>query len=113
MPGMYDVTKSIVWALFRVLFSLEYRGTENVPSTGSTILAGNHPSYLDPILVGLPLKRRIRFMAWDALFKVPVLGQIARALGAFPVDLTPGKGDAAYREAVHVLNEKHVLGMFP
>lgn len=110
--AMYDLAKSIVWGLFRVL-SLEYRGTENVPSEGPAILAGNHPSYLDPILVGLPMKRRIHFMAWDALFKIPVFGQIIRALGAFPVDLTPGKGDAAYHEAVNVLNDKHVLGIFP
>ena len=110
---MYELSKQIVWAIFRIFFSLEYRGIENVPERGAAIIAGNHPSYLDPILVGLPLKRRIRFMAWDALFRVPVLGPIVRALGAFPVDLTPGKGEAAYQEALKVLEDDHVLGIFP
>ena len=99
--------------LFRILFSVDYHGLENVPESGPVILAGNHPSYLDPALVGLPVKRTIKFMAWDALFKVPVLGHIIRALGAFPVDIRRGKGEAAYKEALRVLEGGEALGIFP
>jgi 1-acyl-sn-glycerol-3-phosphate acyltransferase len=105
--------KAIGRPLFRVLFSAEYHGLENVPENGSVIIAGNHPSYLDPALVMLPLKRPVRFMAWDALFNIPLFGRIIRALGAFPVDLRKGKGEAAYRQAVHVLERGDVLGIFP
>jgi 1-acyl-sn-glycerol-3-phosphate acyltransferase len=100
-------------ALFRILFTVEYHGLENVPETGPVIIAGNHPSYLDPVLVGIPIKRMLRFMAWDALFKVPLLGQIIRALGAFPVDIRRGKGESAYREAVRVLRDGNPLVIFP
>lgn len=105
--------KSIGWPLFRVLFAVEYHGVENVPERGAVIIAGNHPSYLDPVLVLLPVKRRIRFMAWDALFKVPVLGQLIRAFGSFPVDIRKGKGESAFREAVKVLDSGDALGIFP
>ena len=99
--------------MFRLLFSAEYYGLENVPENGSVIIAGNHPSYLDPALVTMPLKRPVRFMAWDALFNIPLFGLLIRALGAFPVDIRKGKGEAAYHQAVRVLERGEVLGIFP
>jgi 1-acyl-sn-glycerol-3-phosphate acyltransferase len=96
-----------------VLFSVEHHGLENVPERGAVIIAGNHPSYLDPALVALPIKRPIKFMAWDALFKIPLLGLLIRALGAFPVDLGKGKGEAAFRQATSVLEGGEALGIFP
>jgi 1-acyl-sn-glycerol-3-phosphate acyltransferase len=110
---MLVAAKRIVWWLFRILFSLEYSGIENVPARGKAIVAGNHPSYLDPVLVGLPIDRPIRFMAWDALFKVPILGRVIRAFGAFPVDITRGKGERAFQQALHILEEGEILGIFP
>lgn len=52
-------------------------------------------------------------MAWDALFKVPLLGQLIRAFGSFPVDIRKGKGESAFREALNVLNDGDALGIFP
>src|SRR5262245_64788673 len=52
-------------------------------------------------------------MAWDALFKVPLLGQVIKAVGAFPVDIRKGRGEAAYREALRVLESGEALGVFP
>lgn len=110
---LLSIIKFVARKLFRVLFAVEYHGLENIPDAGPVIIAGNHPSYLDPVLVMLPIKRRIRFMAWDALFKVPVLGQVIKAIGAFPVDVRKGKGESAFREALRVLNEGQALGIFP
>jgi 1-acyl-sn-glycerol-3-phosphate acyltransferase len=110
---LFSIIKLIVFPLFRVLFSVEHQGVENVPDEGAVIIAGNHPSYLDPLLVGLPIKRTIRFMAWDALFKVPLLGQIIKAVGAFPVDIRKGHGEAAFRQALRVLEGGEALGIFP
>lgn len=110
---LFSFIKLIAYPLFRALFSVEHEGVENVPEDGAVIIAGNHPSYLDPLLVGLPIKRTIRFMAWDALFKVPVLGQIIKAIGAFPVDIRKGRGEAAFREALRVLESGAALGIFP
>src|SRR5262247_1376716 len=110
---LFSIIKLIARPLFRVLFSVEHHGVENVPEEGAVIIAGNHPSYLDPLLVGLPIRRTIRFMAWDALFKVPLLGQVIKAVGAFPVDIRKGRGEAAYREALRVLESGEALGVFP
>ncbi len=48
------------------------------------MIAANHPSYLDPILLSLQVKRPIRFMAWDALFRVPLLGAAGAAVRRLP-----------------------------
>ncbi|MFN0121570.1 MAG: lysophospholipid acyltransferase family protein [Blastocatellia bacterium] len=110
---MLRLLKAIGLPLFRLLFAVEYHGLSHIPDKGAVMIAGNHPSYLDPALVALPARRVIRFMAWDALFRVPVLGQIIRALGAFPVDIRRGQGDSAFREAVRILRNGDALGIFP
>jgi 1-acyl-sn-glycerol-3-phosphate acyltransferase len=110
---LFSIAKLIIYPLFRVLFTIEHHGIENVSEEGAVIIAGNHPSYLDPVLVGLPIRRKIRFMAWDALFRIPLLGQVIRAMGAFPVDIRKGRGEAAYLQARHVLESGEVLGIFP
>ncbi|HLG15233.1 MAG TPA: lysophospholipid acyltransferase family protein [Blastocatellia bacterium] len=110
---MLAFLRFILRPIFRLLFTVEYHGLENVPESGPVILAGNHPSYLDPILVALPLERVVKFMAWDALFKVSFLRGLIRKLGAFPVDIRRGKGEAAYREARKVLEAGDALGIFP
>jgi 1-acyl-sn-glycerol-3-phosphate acyltransferase len=100
-------------ALFRVLFTYECHGTTQIPAHGPAVVASNHPSYLDPILLSLSVRRPIHFMAWNALFRVPVLGALIRALGAFPVDTRPGQGRAAYEQAKKHLLAGEVVGLFP
>ena len=48
-PMLFSIIKLIVYPLFRVLFSVEHQGVQNVPEEGAVIIAGNHPSYLDPL----------------------------------------------------------------
>jgi len=100
-------------ALFRVVFSYDCEGEEQVPATGPAVVAANHPSYLDPMLLSIRVRRPIHFMAWDALFRVPVLGRVIRALGAFPVDTRPGKGREAFARAKAMIEKGEVVGLFP
>jgi glycerol-3-phosphate O-acyltransferase/dihydroxyacetone phosphate acyltransferase len=62
-------------------------GQDNLPPSGPVILTPNHPnSLLDPlILLTLPRRYRIRFVAKAALFKIPQLGWLMRRIGAIPV----------------------------
>jgi 1-acyl-sn-glycerol-3-phosphate acyltransferase len=105
--------QALLEALFRVLFVYECEGEEHVPGEGPAIVAANHPSYLDPVLLSLQVVRPIRFMAWDALFRVPLLAPLMRAFGAFPVDVRRGKGRDAYEKARQMLAQGEVVGLFP
>ncbi len=108
-----DAIRTLVEALFRVLFSYECAGAERIPARGAAIVAANHPSYLDPILLSLAVPRPIRFMAWDRILRLPLLGSLARLFGAFPVDLTPGQGRSAYDAAKRLLAAGELVGIFP
>jgi 1-acyl-sn-glycerol-3-phosphate acyltransferase len=108
-----DLVRAVVEALFKVLFSYDCFDEELLPATGPAVVASNHPSYLDPLLLSLQVKRPIRFMAWDALFRVPVLGVVMRAFGAFPVDVRRGKGRLAYERAKALVEAGEVVGLFP
>jgi 1-acyl-sn-glycerol-3-phosphate acyltransferase len=108
-----DALRSVLEALFRVLFTYDCVGEEKIPATGGAIVSANHPSYLDPVLLSLQVKRPILFMAWDALFRVPLLGPMVRLFGAFPVDVRRGGGRAAYESAKALVQEGHLVGIFP
>ncbi len=110
---MRPVAYAFVEALFRVTFTYDCIGEEHVPETGPAVVASNHPSYLDPILLSLQVPRPIRFMAYHALFKVPLLGPVLRAFGAFPVDTRPGHGREAYACARALVEAGEVVGIFP
>ena len=70
------------------------------PRDGPAVVAANHPSYLDPVLLSLQVKRPIRFMAWDALFRVPLLGALDAPLRRLPGGRAPGRrARAAYAPA--------------
>jgi len=100
-------------ALFKVLFTYDCFGEEKLPAAGPAIISANHPSYLDPILLSLQVKRPILFMAWDALFRVPLLGRLLALFGAFPVDTRPGRGQDAYGRARSLVLEGNLVGIFP
>jgi len=110
---MRQAIKTLIEALFRVLFTYDCVGLEKIPAKGPAVIAANHPSYLDPILLALRVKRPIHFMAWDALFKVPLVGALMRVFDAFPVDVRKGKGREAYARAKALVESGEVVGIFP
>jgi 1-acyl-sn-glycerol-3-phosphate acyltransferase len=110
---MRDLLLTLLEAFCRMLFALESEGAGNVPERGPAVVAANHPSYLDPVLLSIAVRRPIHFMAWDALFKLPLLGALLRAFGAFPVDLRRGRGREAYERARALVQSGEVVGIFP
>ncbi len=110
---MRTALRTLLEALFRVLFTYDCLGEEKLPQSGPAVVAANHPSYLDPMLLSLQVKRPIHFMAWDALFKVPLVGALIRLFGAFPVDIRRGKGQEAYARAKALVDAGHIVGIFP
>ena len=87
-------------------------GLDKLPDGGPYIVASNHVSNHDPILLGTFLNHRIRFMAKEELFRVPILRFIVNRLGAFPVR-RGGIGIGPIRHALWLLNWGDVVGIFP
>jgi 1-acyl-sn-glycerol-3-phosphate acyltransferase len=71
----------------RLFWRVSYKGLENIPQSGSVIIASNHQTYIDPIWMSLPLKREVRYLAWSESFGWPVIGKIIAMLGAWPIQI--------------------------
>lgn len=109
---MYAVLLVIARCLVRLFFRVKYIGRENMPNEGRIIICCNHKSYLDAAFMAVPFKRQIHFMAMNELFKNRLLSRFFYKLGVFPVKR--GTGDIkAIRNALEVLNNGNVLGIFP
>ncbi|MDD2420945.1 MAG: lysophospholipid acyltransferase family protein [Heliobacteriaceae bacterium] len=113
-------TATFTYRFFRGLFTFIFRhfcrwqvaGLENVPATGPVVVAVNHTSNWDPVIVGCAINRQIHFMAKKELFGIPVVGWICQALAAYPVER--GKtGRQALRASLDILAADKCIGMFP
>ena len=63
-----------------------YRGEECISSTGPAILAANHVSCVDPIVIAVSVHRPVYFMAKKELFRFRLFGWLLRQFGAFSVN---------------------------
>jgi 1-acyl-sn-glycerol-3-phosphate acyltransferase len=79
------VSKLFVFPIYKFVFKGQLVGRENIPQKDSFIMVSNHGSLLDPPLLGHALGRNISFMAKAELFKIPLLGFVIKACGAYPV----------------------------
>ena len=79
------VSKLFVLPIYKFVFRGHLIGRENIPQRNSFIMVSNHGSLLDPPLLGHALGRNISFMAKAELFKIPLLGFVIKACGAYPV----------------------------
>ncbi len=95
-----------------LLFPVQVSGRENVPRQGAFLLACNHVSYLDPMVMGIVTGRRLNFMAKDELFRNPVLGFILKELWTFPVKRNTAD-KKALRESLDRLKKGLPILMFP
>jgi 1-acyl-sn-glycerol-3-phosphate acyltransferase len=115
-PKLFEVCRYIGLGLSKIFWRIKFTGTENIPADSGRglLIAPNHQTYCDPVWVTLPVKRKFRYMAWDAAFEWFFLGGLMRRLGAFPVNTTGKRGKLnALKNAVKFLREGSTLIVFP
>jgi 1-acyl-sn-glycerol-3-phosphate acyltransferase len=88
------------------------RGLQNVPAEGGGLVLSNHQSFLDPLLIGMPLKRPISFLARDSLFRIPVIGWILRSTYVKPISREKAS-TASIRDTVQRMDQGFLCGLFP
>jgi 1-acyl-sn-glycerol-3-phosphate acyltransferase len=115
-PGwVYSLAKWLLGPALLVLFKVRVEGKDRVPATGPVIIAGNHLSYMDPLIVCLaePRSRPVHFMAKLVLFNHgPFFSWLLRSLHAFPV--RRGTADReSIATATDILRRGGIVGIFP
>jgi len=106
----------VAWMASRFVYRFKVQGDEQIPTEGAAVLVCNHVSFVDAVLLMAASPRPIRFLMDHRIFKVPVLGwlfRLAKAIPIAPQKEDPAAYEAAFREAVHVLSEGDLLGIFP
>jgi 1-acyl-sn-glycerol-3-phosphate acyltransferase len=96
----------------RLLLRPEVSGRARLPHEGGAVIAFNHVGFLDALLVTQVLARPTRFMVAAGVLRVPVIGRILRASGAFGV--RRGERDrASLRVAIAAAAAGGLVGIFP
>lgn len=118
LPDPYR--RNVVWFSFQmllkitfaVLFRYRARHIERIPETTGGLMLSNHQSFLDPLLIGLPLRRPVSYIARENLFRIPVLGRILRRTYVVPIN-RESAGSESVRESVRRMKAGFLVGVFP
>ncbi len=94
----------------RLWFRLRIEGAP--PRTGAYVLAANHTSFVDPVVLGVSVRRRVVYLMTEVVWRSPRLGWFYRWSRTIPVGVR-GRNREALRAARAVLQQGRVVGIFP
>jgi 1-acyl-sn-glycerol-3-phosphate acyltransferase len=106
----------IAWLASRVIYRFRIQGAAHIPTQGAAVLACNHVSYVDAILLMAASPRPIVFIMDHRIFRIPLLGwlfKLSRAIPVAPQKENPAVYEQAFARAEQVLREGDLLGIFP
>ena len=115
----YWLVKAVLAPILRLLFRPHVTGLENVPADGAAILAGNHTTFLDNLMIPLVVPRKVTFLAKSDYFTGGGLkGKLQKSffsgVGMIPIDRSGGKAsEAALGTGLQVLKDGYLLGLYP
>jgi 1-acyl-sn-glycerol-3-phosphate acyltransferase len=81
---VYFLVRNSARIFFTLYNRFSIRGIDRIPP-GPLVVAANHASNLDPVVVGSAFPRPLRYLAKEELFRNPLFGALIDALGAVPV----------------------------
>jgi 1-acyl-sn-glycerol-3-phosphate acyltransferase len=116
---MYSVLHRVVPPVAKAVWRPTVTGLDNVPSTGGVILASNHLSFVDSVVIPVVVPRKVVFLAKSDYFTGTGLkGAVSRAwfegLGMLPVDRDDSKAAIASLDtALEVLGRGEAFGIYP
>ncbi|MGN0062847.1 MAG: lysophospholipid acyltransferase family protein [Nocardioides sp.] len=116
---LYGVLHRVVPPVLKAVWRPEVVGLDNVPATGPVILASNHLSFVDSVVIPTVVPRKVVFLAKSDYFTgTGVKGALSRAwftgLGMLPVDRDDTKAAMASLDtALEVLGRGEAFGIYP
>jgi 1-acyl-sn-glycerol-3-phosphate acyltransferase len=113
---MYVAARTALYPPLRYGIQWTIEGAQTIPAHGPVILASNHVSYLDPLVLaylGDRRHRRVRFLAKAELFGKGLLGPMLRAMHQIPVKRGTADAASSLDAAVAALGQGECVTVFP
>jgi len=109
---LIEICRPIISAIVRLFWRVRWTDKENIPNAGGLIIASNHQTYIDPFWISCPVKRPVRYLAWDEAFSWPIAGWCMRMLGAWPLQLE-GIDPKPIRRSLQWVSDGGAVVIFP
>ncbi len=104
-----------VWLVLHLVFMIRYKiiyeGLENIPKEGGVLFLGNHSSWMDWVLVQLPIQKRLRFVMERSIYYWKSTHWAWKLGDAIPISTKASKG--AFKEAAKSLKNGGYVGFYP
>jgi 1-acyl-sn-glycerol-3-phosphate acyltransferase len=114
--GLYAGVLGAAEAILSAICRRDHHGLEHVPTNGPVVVAGNHVSVADPLVLACAVHRagRLpRFLAASGLFDAPVLGRLMAATGHVRVRRGHPRASLALRAALDALRAGECVAIYP
>src|SRR4051794_18622405 len=108
----YDFNFCMMYLTYSLLWSFRSEGSRHVPKIGPVLLLANHESFLDPVAIGIAVRRRIWYLARKTLFANAAFGRYLESVGCLAVD-QEGVAKEGLRASVERLQAGKALLIFP
>jgi 1-acyl-sn-glycerol-3-phosphate acyltransferase len=109
---VYAISHGLARFVATVFFRTRVHGRDLVPTSGGVLVCANHQSYLDPVLVGLSVDRRLNYLARDTLFRNRWFAWLIRFYDAIPIE-REGSGLSGLKETLRRLKRGEMVLIFP
>ncbi|GAA2451010.1 lysophospholipid acyltransferase family protein [Streptomyces glaucus] len=115
----FALIKAVLGPIMRLMFRPRVEGAEHIPGDGPVILAGNHLTFIDSIVLPLVTKRQVFFIGKDEYvtgtgLKGRLMAWFFTGVGMIPVDRDGASGGvAALMTGRRVLEEGKMFGIYP
>lgn len=83
IPEFY--LRFITWLVLTFMYRIKSKGIKNIPEEGAVIIAANHVSFIDALLLVSEIKRPIRFVMYYKIFNIPIVNWLFKQMGAVPI----------------------------
>lgn len=117
---IYRLARLVMVTAFRLIWRPEVVGLEHVPADGPVIIASNHLSFSDSVVVPMLVPRRVTFLAKSEYFTTPglrgrLMAGFFTAIGAVPIRRTGRRDDSldALTTAEEVLRAGQAFALYP
>jgi len=113
-PTLYRVLRATLPSVVMPYFKVTVEGLEHVPASGAAVIAGNHLSFIDSIVLALALPRPLYYLGKSDYWESARTRWLVAGAGVVPVYRDGGEsGEASLQAGVRLLRRGDLLGIYP